>query len=104
MERGYLHLHLESDSLKLIRMLNGDCDCPWKLVRELDKLQRFKGNFCSIKHCFREGNMVADILSKIGAENEMTMICEEVQVLPRLTRGHLQMDRLGLPQLRRIRR
>lgn len=100
-ERGFHRLHLELDSLTLIRMLSGEMECPWKLARELDELKEFKGYFCSVTHCYREGNMVADALAKVGAAEKGSRIYEEAGEMPRLARGQLRLDKLGVPQIRR---
>lgn len=46
--------------------------------------------------------MVADALAKVGAAGEGIKVYEGVADLPRLARGQLRLDRLGIPQLRRI--
>ena len=38
---GYYDLHLESDSLVLIKMIQGCLACPWRLQKDLDKFMRF---------------------------------------------------------------
>lgn len=99
--RGYQNLHLESDSMMLIRVLNGETECPWNLLRGLDELEQHKGSFRSIRHCYREANMVADGLSRVGVQDRVDKIYDEERDLPRLVRGHLRLDKVGMPNLRR---
>ena len=54
MDRGFQQLHVEADSLTLIRIVQGDSACPWQLQRELDVLLQFRHCFHSVTHCYRE--------------------------------------------------
>lgn len=55
LERGFHRLHIESDSLTLIRMLSGEWECPWRLARELSVLKDFKGYFALLRIVTEKG-------------------------------------------------
>ena len=56
-----------------------------------------------ISHCFREANKPADRLSNVGVDSGITSTYEAFGELPRLVRGDLTLDWLGLPGVRRSR-
>ncbi|XP_027151921.1 uncharacterized protein LOC113751976 [Coffea eugenioides] len=64
---GFLELHLEVDSLSLVRIMSGDQACPWQLQLEVDDLLQHRRLFRSITHCYREANKPSDRLAKWGA-------------------------------------
>ena len=99
--KGYLALHLEVDSLSLVRMISGDHACPWRLQVELDELMQHQQLFRSVKHCYREANKPSDRLAKMGAMEGTDSVFTLFAVLPHLVRGDIRMDRLGLPNFRR---
>ncbi|XP_027171657.1 uncharacterized protein LOC113771254 [Coffea eugenioides] len=82
--RGYLDIHLEVDSLSLVRIISGAQACPWHLQLELDDLLRYQSLFRSITHCYREANKLADRLAKLGAERGADSLFQSFAVLPPL--------------------
>ena len=55
----------------------------------------------SIKHCFREGNEVADALAKYATQIQVPRIFLNEGGLPTEARGPLRMNKLDLPSFRR---
>nr|XP_027071629.1 uncharacterized protein LOC113696407 [Coffea arabica] len=98
--QGFCCLHLESDSILLVQMVTGVGRCPWALQRELDELLAFQNAFQAVSHCYRQANVPADRLSKIGTDTRSTVIYNSFAQLPRLVRGDLRLDRLGYPNFR----
>ncbi|XP_027077095.1 uncharacterized protein [Coffea arabica] len=98
--RGFFCLHLESDSSLLVQMVKGISRCPWDLQRELDQLLTFRHFFQSVTHCYRQANLPADRLSKVGTELKSNIVYDSWLELPRLVRGDLKLDRLGYPNFR----
>ena len=100
-DRGYMELHLELDSLTLVRIILGDHACPWRLQVQLDDLPRFQSLFQSVTHCYREANKPSDRLAKMGANRGNDTLSESFGALPPLVRDDIRMDRLGFPNFRR---
>ncbi|XP_071921742.1 uncharacterized protein [Coffea arabica] len=67
--RGFQELHVEADSLMLIRIVQWASACPWQLQRELDDLLQFRHCFLTISHCYREANSPADCLANYGVDS-----------------------------------
>ncbi|XP_071912409.1 uncharacterized protein [Coffea arabica] len=84
--RGLGKLHLESNSLVLVRIIQGTVRCPWRLQRELLELQQYRRYFEAVSHCFLEANKLADRLSNVGVEARCTTIYEAYNALPRYLR------------------
>ena len=100
---GFLELHLEVDSLSLVRIMSGDQACPWQLQLEVDDLLQHWRLFRSITHCYREANKPSDRLAKWGAVSGEDSLFTTFAILPPLVRGDRRMDRLGFPSFRRRR-
>ncbi|XP_027122034.2 uncharacterized protein [Coffea arabica] len=99
--RGLVRLHLESDSMVLVRIIQGKVRCPWRLQKELRELQQYGRHFDAVSHCYRETNKPADRLSNAGVEDGHTIIYEGYSALPRLVRGDITLDVYGFPSFRR---
>ncbi|XP_027169553.1 uncharacterized protein LOC113769290 [Coffea eugenioides] len=99
--RGLQDLHVESDSLVLVQILQGTHGCPWRLQREVDELLSFKHHFHEITHCYREANKPVDYLANLGANSEQEDVFDDFRSLPATVRGEIIMDTLGFPNFRR---
>ncbi|XP_071933770.1 uncharacterized protein [Coffea arabica] len=66
MDRGFQQLHVEADSLTLIRIVQGDSACPWQLQRELDG-----------------SDSPADRLANYGVDSESRQVFTAFADLPR---------------------
>ena len=102
-QRGIIPIHVESDSLLLVRMVRGELRVPWFLRREFEELIAFRHHLHAVTHCFREVNRVADRLSNVGADSGSDRVYETLALLPLLVRGDCQMDAWGMPMVRRVR-
>ncbi|XP_027090440.2 uncharacterized protein [Coffea arabica] len=100
LERGYTDLHIEADSLVLINMVQGIYACPWRLQQDMEELMTYRPHFRGISHCYREVNRPADTLANIGVELMRDCIFDSFAMLPKMARGNIRMDRLGLPSFR----
>ena len=94
--RGLQDLHVESDSLVLVQILQGTHGCPWRLQREVDELLSFKHHFREITHCYREANKPADYLANLGANLEQEDVYD-FRYLPATVREEIIMDTLDFP-------
>ena len=70
--RGYSDLHLESDSLVLVQVIQGKARCPWRLRGDLQELLKDRRFFREVSHCFQEANKPADRLVNIGVDSGIT--------------------------------
>jgi len=63
-ERLYLPVILEIDSLALIKILRGDWDCPWSIVMIIRRIRELiEGGLIQLQHTHREGNNATDFLA-----------------------------------------
>ncbi|XP_070046188.1 uncharacterized protein [Nicotiana tomentosiformis] len=94
---------LEMDSLIVVNMIKGKYKVPWELMDKMETLKDMLQQLqAQVVHCYREGNAVADALSKIGAESqhENAMLYGTMKDLPREVRGLFRMDIIQLPTFR----
>ncbi|XP_027170444.1 uncharacterized protein LOC113770234 [Coffea eugenioides] len=103
LDRGYRELHIESDSLVLVQIVRGTVRCPWQLQSGLQELMEARRYIREISHCFREANRPADRLANVGVDFGINSTYGSFSDLPRLVRGDITLDRLGVPSLRRSR-
>ena len=56
-------------------------------------------------HCYREANKAADALSNAGIihPEQHIKVYDCFNMFPRLTRGEIRLDRIGMPSIRKIR-
>ena len=104
LQRGIDTLDVELDSLILVRILNRLVHCPWGIHTEVQQLMGVAHHFSRILHCYRQANQVADILANTGCQLARDDIYLASSDLPRLARGALVLDRLGMPSLRQVMR
>ena len=62
-----------------------------------------KGLFREISHCFREANRPADRLANVCVDAGFNSTYVSFSELPCLVRGDVNLDRLGVPNIRRSR-
>ncbi|XP_042059511.1 uncharacterized protein LOC121804024 [Salvia splendens] len=90
---------IESDAEQAIKLLNGTTWGPAQVRRVMARLHGFKR-----RHIFRstfihrEGNKAADMLAKMGVEQD-TFQHMSPQNVPRMIRAIIRMDELGVPNL-----
>ncbi|KAH0767537.1 hypothetical protein KY285_003408 [Solanum tuberosum] len=58
-------LEVELDSQVVVRMINGSCKPPWRIHNLIEDMKnKIARRNIIVKHCYREGNEVADALAK----------------------------------------
>lgn len=92
---------VETNSQALVKMIQGDIACPWRLQRDLEELVWYKGHFCSITHCYREANKLADRLANVGADLGKNCLFDPFEALPSMVCGEVRLDRSGFLVFRR---
>ena len=102
LQRGIAIFDVEMDSLTLVRILNRLAHCPWGIHTEVQQLMGVASSFSRILHCYHQANQVADTLANTGCQRARDDIYLAASELPRLARGALFLDRLGMPSLRQV--
>lgn len=92
---------IELDSKTLVDLITSRAAPPWKALTWWSQLMLLYDEFQpAIVHTYREGNCFADSLATQGADLTYYRIFRSESELPRLARGCLRLDRLGLPNVR----
>ena len=60
-------MDVELDSLVLAHILLGKAGCPWSVYQEIQQLFALKEHISRVRHCLRQANQVADVLSNVGS-------------------------------------
>ena len=58
-QRGFAEVHVESDSLLLVRMFHAEVGIPWWLMRDFEELLALRHHVRVMTHCRREANRSA---------------------------------------------
>lgn len=94
-------LILELDSLLVVNMILGKYNTPWRLKEGVTLIQqKVQQHGIKIKHCYREGNEVADALSKHATTLMQQIIFLNETDLPTVARKAMTMDRMQVPNFR----
>ncbi|XP_070042883.1 uncharacterized protein [Nicotiana tomentosiformis] len=94
-------LILETDSLTLKKVIEGEWDSPWCISAEFQKIKEMKNHFNMIlQHIFREGNTLADFIANIVFSGAGTNQFLSFSELPSTGRRILNLDKLQTPNLR----
>ena len=96
-QHGFVRLHM------LVQILLNKVACPWKIWAEMEKIKGCMRFVARVTHCYREGNQVADALSKVGATTASRCFYALHTKLTGLARSAMRLDTLGLPSIRRLR-
>ena len=104
--RGFENIRVQSDSLLLVEIIQQRIQCPWEIRREIRQILKLLEDPAHLSHCYREANTVADALSNVGTSHphQQVKIYDSFTMLPRVARGAIFLDKLGLPSVRKIRR
>ncbi|KAL3377123.1 hypothetical protein AABB24_003501 [Solanum stoloniferum] len=95
-------LEVELDSQVVVRMINGSCKPPWRIHNLIEDIKnKIAQRNIIVKHCYREGNEVADALAKYATNIQEPIIYFQESKLPAEVRGLLRMNKLHLPSFRR---
>jgi len=88
-QNGLTNCLIELDSMIKNRGTNN-----LKLKTIIEDIVQIMNNMnCSIEHCFREANQVADGLAKFGAINEESHIFQNWQQIPNSSKGAYHLDK-----------
>lgn len=99
LERGYNNIHIESDSLSAVQLINGDHPSTHPLNSLIgDSRLLLRRTQFQISHIFREANTSADHLARLGAEQQEAMVVTEES--PQSVRIFVRDDWLGRSHVR----
>ncbi|KAM3344484.1 hypothetical protein P3S68_024193 [Capsicum galapagoense] len=98
---GHTNFTLELNSMDLVNMLNNSGVTNMKLKPMIDSINNIKNKVqMQVRHCYREGNQVADFLTKIASNSNQILITHSYNILPRQARGDFFLDKWKLPSIR----
>ncbi|XP_019246545.1 PREDICTED: uncharacterized protein LOC109226206 [Nicotiana attenuata] len=101
MEHDLHPLILETDSLVMKKVIEGEWDPPWVIAPDVKRIKELKGNFNVIfQHVFREGNSVADFIANIVFSFASTSEFHSFSKLPSAGRRLINLDKSQTPNLR----
>ena len=102
-QKGFTNVSIQVDSLVLVGILQRRLQCPWMIRREVKQIWDMVEDATHFAHCYKEANKVADRLANEGAStsNHDISIYNHFSAIPRLARGEIRVDRLGIPSIRR---
>ena len=65
-QRSFAEVHVESDSLLLVRMFHTKVGIPWWFMRDFEELLALRHHVRVMTHCLREANRSAVGLATVG--------------------------------------
>ncbi|OIT07102.1 hypothetical protein A4A49_24098 [Nicotiana attenuata] len=98
-DRGFLKIIVESDSLMLVNIINNKVRPPWQIHSIMAQIGQLiqKGSFLFV-HIFREGNVIADQMASLGEKVRNQIAFTEDLSLPRQVRAYLKQEHDGFPK------
>ena len=100
--KGTVEIDIEVDSMVLVQILQNNTHVPWTIAYEIRAITQILQQMrYTLRHIFRESNMVADFLANLGCKMGKHFIVEHDR-MPKRLRGIVRMDRCGLPNVRWI--
>ena len=98
---GYSDIVIQTDSMLLATTLQDKSKIPWRLDKLFQEILNLLLHFrYSIMHIYRQGNQVADFLANEGCIAQSSVLYSSITTMPRQARGLLQLDKLGIPNIR----
>ncbi|GMP31341.1 hypothetical protein CsSME_00005597 [Camellia sinensis var. sinensis] len=99
LQKGINNVIIETDAAQVVQLMKDPIasNCPFKNLVEDAKIL-FNGCECTIQHIWKQGNLCADALAKLGADQPEEMLV--VNEPPAELRSYLLADLLGIPRER----
>lgn len=95
-------IDVEMDSLVLLQILQGIVSVPWMVVYEIRLMMQYISQMdVQLSHTFRENNAAAaDCLTNMGCTEQKKLDFRCFSELPRVVKGIVKMDRIGIQNIR----
>ncbi|GMP77627.1 hypothetical protein CsSME_00033839 [Camellia sinensis var. sinensis] len=99
LQKGINNVLIETDAAQVVQLMKDPIasNCPFKNLVEDAKIL-FNGCVCTIQHIWKQGNLCADALAKLGANQPEEMLV--VNEPPAELRSYLLADLLGISRER----
>ncbi|XP_075095058.1 uncharacterized protein LOC142173378 [Nicotiana tabacum] len=99
--QGYTNFILELDSMVIANMLINRDTNNLKIKQVSDRMMHIiqQANV-RVKHCYREGNQVAECLAKLDSTSGNSMTINSYQQLPRCAKGYFLLDKWQMASIR----
>lgn len=100
-ERQLHPLIMETDSLVMRNIIDGEWETPWCIGAEMTRIKDIKSIYNVLfQHVLREGNTVVDFLANLVLSFVGTITFQSFQELPSKGKALINMDKAQIPNLR----
>ena len=99
-QHGFADVHVESDSLLLVRMFNDELGIPWWLMRDFEELLALWHHVRVMMRCFREANRYVVCLARVGINSGSNRVFESLDQLPLEVSSEVTLEPVGIPSIR----
>nr|XP_016436823.1 PREDICTED: uncharacterized protein LOC107762942 [Nicotiana tabacum] len=100
-QNGYTNFSIELDSKIIVNMLTDENPNDMQIKKVIDRASLIiKQTRATVRHCFREGNQVADCLAKLATTTNQRRLYHSLQELPSNAKGLFLLDKWQLPSIR----
>ncbi|KAK4716438.1 hypothetical protein R3W88_014776 [Solanum pinnatisectum] len=92
-ENNLTNIILETDSLVMVHILNGDCETPWNVTMEVNSINRLRDLMSvRVQYSLRERNTLADFFSNLVFHFAGTYKFNLFQEVPSVGRRIINLD------------
>lgn len=99
--REFLHVHLQTNSLGVKRMIIGERKVPWLLSERIEEIMELVITLdIHIIHMFRQDNQLVDFIANTTIEQEQMLQFHNFNQLPIKGRQNLNIDNMMIPYIR----
>ena len=99
-QHGFADVHVESNSLLLVRMFHDELGIPWWLMRDFEELLTLRHHVRVMTHCFREANRSTVCLARVGINSGSNRVFESLDQLPLEVSSEVTLERVGIPSIK----
>ncbi|XP_049352692.1 uncharacterized protein LOC125817186 [Solanum verrucosum] len=101
-EHGIDNIIIETDSLAMVHILEGEWEVPWNVALEVSIIRRLRSDISArVKPSFREGNTLADFFANLVFSFAGDFQIQNFQEIPSAGKKLLNLDKYGTTYIRR---